>query len=60
MLPIATDVVLTQVSVIGSIVIFCIGLNMLKATNIKVANLLVAVYLPLLLELVWQLKKYIL
>lgn len=40
--------VINSMSAVGSLLIIGLGLNMLKATNIKVANLLPAVFLPIL------------
>lgn len=46
--PLLNDAVVTQMSVIGSLFIIALALNMLKITKIKVMNLLPAVFLPLL------------
>ncbi|CEI73060.1 DUF554 domain-containing protein [Romboutsia hominis] len=40
--------VINSMTAIGSLLIIGLGLNMLKVTNIKVANLLIAVFLPIL------------
>lgn len=40
--------VINSMTAIGSLLIIGLGLNMLKATNIKVANLLPAVFLPII------------
>jgi uncharacterized membrane protein YqgA involved in biofilm formation len=45
--PWLTDAVITQMSLTGSVLIFGIGLNLLEIKKIKVANLLPAVFLPL-------------
>lgn len=47
--PILSDIVISQMSVIGSLLIIAIALNMLKLTKIKVMNLIPAIFLPLLL-----------
>ncbi|MGL5347205.1 MAG: DUF554 domain-containing protein [Peptostreptococcaceae bacterium] len=43
-----SDSVINVMSVTGNLLIIGIGLNVLKATNIKVANLLPAVFLPII------------
>ncbi|WP_195939117.1 DUF554 domain-containing protein [Romboutsia sp. 1001713B170131_170501_G6] len=40
--------VINSMTAIGSLLIIGLGLNMLKVTNIKVANLLIAVFLPII------------
>jgi len=47
--PILTNVIVTQMSVIGSLLIISLGLNMLGLTKIKVMNYLPSIFLPLLL-----------
>ncbi|MBQ9744516.1 MAG: DUF554 domain-containing protein [Clostridia bacterium] len=44
-----SDYVMAQMTAAGSLIIFAIGLNMIGVTKIKVANLLPAIFLPLLL-----------
>ena len=44
--------VLSQMSLIGGILIMGIGVNLLEIGKIKVGDLLPAIFLPLLLELV--------
>ena len=39
----------TEISAVGSVIVMGLGLNMLGATKIKVANMLPAVFLPILL-----------
>jgi len=46
--PYLNDVVVTQMSLIGSVLIMSIGVNLLKIAKIKVGNLLPAVFIPLL------------
>ena len=43
-----TDTMITEMSSVGSLLILAIGLNLLKITKIKVANLLPAAFLPIL------------
>ncbi len=50
--PLLTDVVITQMSLIGSILIFAIGLSMLGIKKIKVGNLLPAIFLPIVYYIV--------
>lgn len=45
--PYLTPGVIAQMSLIGSILIMGIGLNMLKATKIKVGNLLPSIFVPI-------------
>ena len=47
--PILTDYIITQMSVIGSLLIIALSLNMLGITKIKVMNFVPAVLLPLVL-----------
>lgn len=44
--------VIAEMTVVGSLLIVGLGLNMMGATNIKVANLLPAVFIPVVLGLV--------
>ena len=56
--PCLTDAVIAQMSYVGSILIFAIGLKMLHIAKIKVGNLLPAVFMPILFDLLahlWQL-----
>jgi hypothetical protein len=50
--PYLSDVVVTQMSLIGSVLIMSIGMNMLGIAKIKVGNLLPAVFLPILYHLI--------
>ncbi len=45
---ILSDAVVTSMSAVGSLIIIGLGLNMLKITNIKVANLLPAILIPII------------
>ena len=47
--PLLTDYVIGEMGCVGSLLIVAIGLNMLKLTNIKVMNLIPAIFLPILL-----------
>ena len=47
--PILTDTIVTQMSIIGSLLIISLSLNMLGLTKIKVMNYLPSIFLPLLL-----------
>lgn len=47
--PVLTTHAITQMSVIGSLLIISLSLNMLKLTKIKVMNYLPAIFLPLIL-----------
>ncbi len=51
--PLVTDQVLIQMSMTGSALIFCIGLNLLGIKKINVANMLPATFIPM----VWELGK---
>lgn len=47
--PLLSDTVIAEMSCVGSLLIIAISLNMLKITNIKVMNLIPAIFLPILL-----------
>lgn len=47
--PLFTHTVINEMTCVGSLLILIIGLNMLKLTQIKVANLLLAPFIPILL-----------
>lgn len=49
--PVLTDVTVARMTVTGSLLLLAVGLNMLGVTGIKVANLVPAAFVPLLL--VW-------
>jgi hypothetical protein len=53
--PWLTDSVITQMSLVGSILIFGIGLSMLEIKRIKVGNLLPAMFLPLVYYIIQSL-----
>lgn len=50
--PLLSNELISQMSCVGSILIFALGLNMLFAQKIKVGNLLPAVFLPLVFALI--------
>ncbi len=50
--PFITDVMIHEMSAIGSIMIAAIGFNMIGATKIKIANLLPAILVPIIYYLV--------
>ncbi|MTV82321.1 DUF554 domain-containing protein [Secundilactobacillus folii] len=52
--PLFTHAVINEMTCVGSLLILIIGLNMLKLTNIKVANLLLAPFLPILLYAIFR------
>jgi uncharacterized membrane protein YqgA involved in biofilm formation len=47
--PILSDYIIAQMSVIGSLLIIALALNMLGVTKIKVMNFVPAILLPILL-----------
>ena len=47
--PLLSDAVIAEMSCVGSLLIIAISLNMLKITNIKVMNLIPAIFLPIIL-----------
>lgn len=47
--PVLSDVIISQMTVIGSLLIIAIALNMLGLTKIKVMNCIPAIFLPILL-----------
>ena len=49
--PYLTDVVISQMSFTGSILIFAIGINMLGFIKIKVGNMLPAIFMPILFDI---------
>lgn len=53
--PWLTDAVVAQMSLIGSILIFGIGLNLLEIKKIKVGNLLPAIFLPIIYYIISRL-----
>lgn len=53
--PYLTDAVISQMSFSGSILIFAIGVNMLGFTKIKVGNMLPAIFMPIVFDLLTRL-----
>ncbi len=49
-----TDAMSLQLSCVGSVLIFVIGLNLLKITNIKVANLILAPFIAALITVFFE------
>jgi uncharacterized membrane protein YqgA involved in biofilm formation len=47
-----TETMMMQMSLVGSALIFCIGLNLLNIKKIKVGNFIPATFMPIVLELV--------
>lgn len=52
--PLFTHSVINAMTVVGSLLILIIGLNMLKLTKIKVANLILAPFIPILLFAIFK------
>jgi len=56
--PWLTDIVISQMSLVGSILIFGIGLSMLDIKKIKVGNMLPAIFIPLIYYLIKRLTGF--
>ena len=50
--PYLSDVIVAQMSLVGSVLITAIGLNMLKIAKIKVGNMLPAIFIPVIYYIV--------
>ena len=50
--PIMSDVLISNLSYIGSVLIFAIGLNLLFSTRIKVGNMIPALLIPIAYEVI--------
>lgn len=50
--PLLSDVLVSQISLVGSVLIFAIGLNMCANTKIKIGNLLPAVLVPVFYNII--------
>ena len=50
--PYLSDLVIGQMSCVGSVLIFALGINMLFDKKIKIGNLLPAMFLPLIYQLI--------
>jgi uncharacterized membrane protein YqgA involved in biofilm formation len=46
--PVLTDIVINEMTCVGSILIVGVGLNLLKVTNIRVMNTIPAIFFPIL------------
>ncbi|NMM63011.1 DUF554 domain-containing protein [Clostridium sp. P21] len=55
--PLLTQSVITDMTAIGSILIMGLGFNMLNITKIKVANLLPAIFIPVLYQIIMNVVK---
>lgn len=55
--PWLTDMVISQMSLVGSVLIFCIGINILEIRKIQVGNLLPAIFMPLLYYIITTLIR---
>lgn len=51
---ILTDTVITSMSAIGSLLILGLGFNIIGAAEIKVANLLPAIFLPIIIDILMK------
>lgn len=51
--PILTETAVAHMSLVGSLLIIALSLNMLKITKIKVMNYLPAIFLPLIITIWW-------
>ena len=50
--PIMTDAALSNLSYVGSVLIFCVGLNLVWGKKVKVANMLPAVVIAVIWALI--------
>lgn len=55
--PLLTQSVITDMTAVGSILIMGLGFNMLNMTKIKVANLLPAVFIPVIYQIIMNVIK---
>lgn len=53
--PLLTDIVVSQMSLVGSVLILAIGFNLLEFKKFKVGNMLPAIFMPLLYTLLYGL-----
>jgi uncharacterized membrane protein YqgA involved in biofilm formation len=49
--PYLTDVVISQMSIVGNVIIFALGINLVFGKKIKVANLIPGIFLPIIIGL---------
>lgn len=47
--PVLTEVIICEMSAVGSLLILALSLNMLKITDIKIMNMLPAIFIPILI-----------
>ena len=50
--PYLSEIIITQMSLVGSVLIMSIGLNLLQVAKIKVGNMLPAIFIPLVYQLI--------
>jgi len=55
--PYLSDMVISQMSFVGSILIFAIGFNLIFGKKIKVGNMLPAMFMPILIDGIVQIAK---
>jgi len=55
--PFFSDVIIMQMSLVGSVLIMSIGLNMLKISKIKTGNLLPAIFIPAIYHLLMSIIR---
>lgn len=55
--PYLSDVIISQMSFVGSVLIFAIGFNLIFGKKIKVGNMLPAMFMPILIEGIVQIAK---
>lgn len=53
--PLLSDIVVSQMSLVGSVLILAIGFNMLELKKFKVGNMLPAIFIPLIYALIYNL-----
>lgn len=53
--PLLSDVVVSQMSLVGSVLILAIGFNMLEIKKFKVGNMLPAIFIPLIYSVLYNL-----
>ncbi len=53
--PLLSDVVVSQMSLVGSVLILAIGFNLLEIKKFKVGNMLPAIFMPLIYSLLYNL-----
>ena len=52
MAPFLTDMVIAEMTGVGSLLIIGLALNMLRMTNLKLMNFVPAIFIPILLSLI--------